>query len=55
MMPDAGAVGNRWLGRADVQAAIHLHGIHRNDFAAQLFGQEQGDFRFTNRSRTGQQ
>ena len=42
----ANALAFDWsrLGSADVQAAIDLHGIDRNDFAGDLFRDPQGDF-----------
>jgi len=47
VMRHAGALGGRRFGRADVESAINLHGIHRDDFAAEFFREAQGDFRFT--------
>src|ERR1017187_644584 len=53
VMRHAGAVGGRWLGRADVESAIDLHGIGGNDFTAELPGKAQGDFRFSDGGRAG--
>ena len=53
VMRHAGAVGGRWLGRADVESAIDLHGIGGNDFTAELFREAQGDFGFAGGGRTG--
>jgi hypothetical protein len=55
VMGDALLLGGRRLGRADIQAAIHLHGIDRNDFAADAFGQFQGDGGFARRRGAGQE
>ena len=51
MMRHAGAFGGGRFGGADVQAAIDLHGIDGNDFAADLFRQSQGDGRFPDGGR----
>ena len=53
VMRHAGAVGGRRFGRADVESAIDLHGIGGNDFAAELFREAQGDFRFADGGRAG--
>jgi len=45
---------DRGLGGADIQAAIDLHGIHRNDLPAKLPGQAQRDGGLANRRWTGQ-
>ena len=55
VMRHAGAVGGRRLGRAEVESAIDLHGIGGNDFATEQFRDAQGDSRFSNRSRPGDQ
>src|SRR6266404_5384420 len=54
MMGDASALAGGRFGGADVQPVIDLHGIHRNDLAGELFGQEKGDFRFADGSGAGQ-
>ncbi len=54
-MRDALAGGGRRFGRAQVQAAIDLHGIDGNDLAAEPLGQAERDFGFTNGGRAGQQ
>ena len=53
VMRHAGAVGGRWLGRADVESAIDLHGIGGDDFTAELFREAQGDFGFADGGRAG--
>ena len=53
VMRHAGAFGGRRLGRADVESAIHLHGIGGNDFAADLFGEMQRDLGFADGGRAG--
>ncbi len=54
-MRDALADGGRRFGGAQVQAAIDLHGIDGDDFATEPLGQAEGDFRFANGGRAGQQ
>jgi hypothetical protein len=53
VMRHAGAVGGRRLGRADVESAIHLHGVGGDDFAAELFRERERDCGFANGSRPG--
>lgn len=40
-MRHAGALGGGGLRRAEVEAAIDLHRIHRDDFAAERFGERE--------------
>ena len=54
VMRHARALGWRRLGRPDVESAIDLHRIGGDDFAADFFGKQKGDFRFSDRSRPGQ-
>jgi hypothetical protein len=44
VMGHAGTLLRRGFGRADVQPAIDLHGIHGDDLAAELLGEPRGDF-----------
>ena len=55
MVRHSGALLGRWFGRADVHAAINLHGIYGNNFSAQFFGEPQGNLRFADGGRTSQQ
>jgi hypothetical protein len=55
VMWHAGALGGGRFGGADVEAAINLHGIHRDDFAADCFGEQQRDFGFANGGRAGEE
>ena len=43
------------LGGADVESTINLHGIHGDNFAADFFSQQQGNFGFANGGRTRQE
>jgi hypothetical protein len=55
VMTHASAFLEGGFGCANVQPAIDLHGIHRNDFAAKLLGQQQGDFGFADSCRPSEQ
>src|ERR1019366_2864802 len=53
VMRHPGTVGGRRLGRADVETAIDLHGIHGTNFPAELLCERERDFGFSNGSRPG--
>src|ERR1043166_2625087 len=55
MMADADAIFRRRLGRAEIEPAINLHGINGNNFAADFFGQREGETGFSDRRRTGEE
>ena len=55
VMRHAGAFGGRRLGGADVQAAIDLHRVHGDDFAADFFRERQRGFRFAHGGRPGEE
>ena len=55
VMGEAATFGGGRFGRPDVQAAINLHRIDGNDFAAELFGEQQGDLGFAGRGGAGEQ
>ena len=54
MMRHTGAFFSMKLGGSDVESAIDLHGIHRDDFAIKLFRENHGDAGFPGGGGPGQ-
>ena len=54
MVRDASLLLRRGLGRADVHAAIHLHGIDSDDFSAEELRQLQGHLGLADGRRSGE-
>jgi len=55
MVRDAFPFRRRWFSSTDVESAIDLHRIDRDNFATESFGQADRYGRFANRSGTGQE
>ena len=54
MMRHSLALASRGFGRPNVQAAVNLHGIDRDNLTLQPFGKVEGNGRFTHGRRPGQ-